>query len=100
MAPSLLDPSPTGFNILNTNPMQTHLKDDIFKPKNQVYVRIIPYFGLIHSLYNIHEPKGFKSAAKNPGWKATMDDEIQALWHNNIWNLVPQPTHNNVVGYK
>jgi hypothetical protein len=55
MAPSLLDPSPTGFNILNTDPMQTHVKDDVFKPKNQVYVRIIPYFGLIHSLYTIYD---------------------------------------------
>jgi hypothetical protein len=59
MAPSLLDPSPTGFNILNTDPMQTHVKDGVFKPKNQVYVRIISYFGLIHSLYTIYELKGF-----------------------------------------
>jgi hypothetical protein len=30
----------------------------------------------------MREPKGFKSAAKHPGWIAAMDAEIQALHHN------------------
>jgi hypothetical protein len=29
-----------------------------------------------------------------------MDDEIQALQQNQTWDLVPWPTHKNVVGSK
>ena len=48
----------------------------------------------------MRDPKGFKSATKHLGWTTTMDDEIQALQQNQTWDLVPWPTHKNVVGSK
>uniref|UniRef100_A0A2N9HRT6 Uncharacterized protein n=1 Tax=Fagus sylvatica TaxID=28930 RepID=A0A2N9HRT6_FAGSY len=46
------------------------------------------------------EPKGFKSAAKNPAWLAAMDEEVQALQQNCTWVLVPRLANTNIVGSK
>lgn len=48
----------------------------------------------------MREPKGFKSAAKHPGWIATIDEEIQALQKNHTWDLVLRPSNKNFVGSK
>jgi hypothetical protein len=39
-------------------------------------------FGLLPAFLTSIEPKGFKSAAKNPSWLAAMDEEVQTLQNN------------------
>ncbi|XP_041011359.1 uncharacterized mitochondrial protein AtMg00820-like [Juglans microcarpa x Juglans regia] len=54
--------------------------------------------GLSHALLTTSKPRGFKSAAKNPAWLTTMDEEVKALRDNCTWDLVPQPPKTNIVG--
>ncbi|GJU78698.1 retrovirus-related pol polyprotein from transposon RE1 [Tanacetum coccineum] len=52
------------------------------------------------ALYASKEPKGFKTAARDPKWFAAMCDEMNALKLNATWDLVHRPTNSNVVGSK
>ncbi|KAG6784758.1 hypothetical protein POTOM_010464 [Populus tomentosa] len=56
--------------------------------------------GPFHYPITMRDPKGFKSATTHPGWTTAMDDEIRALQQNQTCDLVPRPTHKNVVGSK
>ncbi|KAJ4976538.1 hypothetical protein NE237_001644 [Protea cynaroides] len=44
------------------------------------------------------EPKSVKEALADPGWKSAMDLEMQALYKNNTWTLVPKDDTMNIVG--
>lgn len=81
-APSpAINPGPAP--ILGTHPMQTRAKSGIFKPSTRAFhTCLAPNSNLIKSLLTMREPKGFKTAAKHPGWIAAMDEELQALHHN------------------
>ncbi|RWR81869.1 Reverse transcriptase, RNA-dependent DNA polymerase [Cinnamomum micranthum f. kanehirae] len=46
------------------------------------------------------EPTSFTQASKDPNWRATMDDEFNALIRNGTWSLVPHSSHMNLVGCK
>ena len=48
----------------------------------------------------LHEPSSYTEAKTFHHWRATMDDEYQALQWNNTWTLVPPSPHHNVVGCK
>ncbi|KAA8518670.1 hypothetical protein F0562_016144 [Nyssa sinensis] len=52
--------------LLGTYLMQTRAKSGIFKPNHSSYLSHVPNSGLLHSLFTIREPKGFKSTAKHP----------------------------------
>jgi len=54
--------------------------------------------GLLHALLTTYEPRGFKTAAKNPAWLAAMDEELNALYENCTWDLIPRPPKMNIVG--
>jgi len=71
------------------HPMVTRAKDGIYKPC--LFVDITTYWPsfLLHALLTTFEPKGFKSAAKHPGWLAAMNDELTTLHCNKTWELVP-----------
>ncbi|GJZ53893.1 retrovirus-related pol polyprotein from transposon RE1 [Tanacetum coccineum] len=56
-----------------------------------------PASALHQALFTTKEPKGFKSAAKDPKWFAAMCDEMKALKLNATWELVPRPTKSNIV---
>ncbi|XP_068662876.1 uncharacterized mitochondrial protein AtMg00820-like [Aristolochia californica] len=45
-------------------------------------------------------PESYQEALKHPGWKAAMDDEMQALYENQTWALVPLPSEKKPVGCK
>jgi len=62
--------------------MQTQAQVGFFKPKHQTHVCTILDSSLFHYQLTTHDPKGFKSATKRPGWTTTMNDEIQALQQN------------------
>ena len=57
-----------------------------------------PSLALHVSSTSLTEPKTLKSALKQP--KATKQEEIDALQHNNTWNLVPRPPNTNIIGSK
>ncbi|RVX03952.1 putative mitochondrial protein [Vitis vinifera] len=62
--------------------MLTRAKVDIFKTRHSAHLGLVGSSGLIFALLASTKPKGFKSAAKNPIWLTTMDEEVQALQNN------------------
>ncbi|XP_068655805.1 uncharacterized protein [Aristolochia californica] len=44
--------------------------------------------------------ESYKEALKQPGWKAAMDEEMQALYENQTWALVPLLSDKKPVGWK
>ena len=107
------DPSPAAFMPTKLPPaalvatismgsyhMLTRAKAGIFKTCHPANLAALGSFGLLSALLASIEPKGFKSAAKNPAWLAAMDEEIQALQTNRTWILVPRPANTNIVGSK
>lgn len=44
------------------------------------------------------EPKTIDQALKLPHWYAAMKEEVDALYQNQTWTLVPRTTDMNVVG--
>lgn len=46
------------------------------------------------------EPSSYTDASRHPSWKATMDDEIAALYRNGTWRLVPPRPGLNIIDNK
>lgn len=45
-------------------------------------------------------PHSVKSALSHTGWRAAMQEEMDALHHNNTWQLVPRDRTMHVIGFK
>lgn len=75
----------------STHAMVNRSKDGITKP-NPKYLYTAETLPV--------EPKIVKSALRHPGWVSAMQDELDALHHNNTWDLVPRPSNTNVVECK
>ncbi|GKB35432.1 retrovirus-related pol polyprotein from transposon TNT 1-94 [Tanacetum coccineum] len=82
------------------HPMVTRSKDGIFMRRHFADLSHVSASALHQALFTTKEPKGFKSAAKDPKWFAAMCDEMKALKLNATWDLVPRPTKSNIVGSK
>ncbi|XP_023763022.1 uncharacterized mitochondrial protein AtMg00820-like [Lactuca sativa] len=80
--------------------MHTHSKSIIFRPKHRADISITTTCRLHNALFSAKEPRGFKTASKDPSWSQTMHDELRALHEQNTWDLVPRPSSSNVVGSK
>lgn len=80
--------------------MVTRSKVGIFKTKPVADLSQLSLQGLHRALFAAKEPKGFKSAAKNPKWLSAMHYEMNALRKNDTYELVPRPKNSNVVGSK
>uniref|UniRef100_A0A2N9I5H9 Integrase catalytic domain-containing protein n=1 Tax=Fagus sylvatica TaxID=28930 RepID=A0A2N9I5H9_FAGSY len=93
-------PAPVAATPMPSHPMLTRAKAGIFKTRHPANLALLGSSGLLSALLASTEPKGFKSAAKNPAWLAAMDEEIQALQTNRTWILVPRPANTNIVGSK
>uniref|UniRef100_A0A6N2KNP9 Integrase catalytic domain-containing protein n=1 Tax=Salix viminalis TaxID=40686 RepID=A0A6N2KNP9_SALVM len=91
-------PSTTIQPSTSTHPMVTRARDGIVKRRiiHSLCAFTAPSWFQVHLA--VKEPRGFKSAVKNPAWLLAMDAEIAALQHNNTWRLVPRPADHNVVG--
>lgn len=59
--------------------MVTIAKAGFFKPCLIIDLYMVSSLPLYHALFATKEPKGFKSAIKDPKWFATMCDEMHAL---------------------
>jgi len=101
LTPTEPNPSlPVAVSYMSSHLMLTRAKAGIFKTQHPVNLAFLGSSGLLSALLASVEPKGFKSAAKNPSWVTAMDEEVQALQNNHTWNLVPQPANTNIVGSK
>nr|GEV16216.1 putative zinc finger, CCHC-type [Tanacetum cinerariifolium] len=80
--------------------MVTRSKDGIFMRRHFADLSHVSASALHQDLFTTKEPKGFKSAAKDLKWFATMCDEMKALKLNATWDLVPRPTKSNIVKSK
>ncbi|CAH9079365.1 unnamed protein product, partial [Cuscuta epithymum] len=47
-----------------------------------------------------HEPRSFKEAMTDNGWRSAMQNEIQALENNHTWDMVPLPHDKKALGCK
>ncbi|EOY21703.1 Uncharacterized protein TCM_013805 [Theobroma cacao] len=52
------------------------------------------------SLLAISEPDSYQAAAESKEWKATMQEEINAINHNNTWTIVDRPQKQHVIEVK
>ncbi|KAH9658467.1 CCHC-type domain-containing protein [Citrus sinensis] len=46
------------------------------------------------------EPKSFADAENDDSWIMTMQEELNQFERNNVWELVPNPEHQSIIGTK
>jgi hypothetical protein len=46
------------------------------------------------------EPKFSEEVSKNESWNKAMDEELDQIYKNDTWELVPRPKNKNVIGTK
>ncbi|XXG45770.1 hypothetical protein AAC387_Pa02g0759 [Persea americana] len=90
-SPELTTELPTPAPVAASHPMLTRAKAGIFKPRHPANLALSGSSGLLSALLTFTEPKGFKSAAKNPAWLTAKDEEVQALQTNQSVNTAPTP---------
>ncbi|XP_070682893.1 uncharacterized mitochondrial protein AtMg00820-like [Malus domestica] len=78
---------------VSLHPMQTRSKSGIIKKKT--FASFISI-----SENSIGEPTSFKAASRVAEWQATMQDEIDALHTQHIWDSAPLPPDKNLIGCK
>lgn len=65
------------------------------------YSNITPYKSYLSTFSSsISEPSSFDQASKNSNWILAMDQEIQALTHNHIWEVIDLPPGKLLIGCK
>lgn len=73
----------SAFTVISPNPAYFPL--DSFS-----YSFLSTHNQIINDFINaIKEPRSYLQAVKHPGWKSTMDLELQALESNSTWEVVP-----------
>jgi hypothetical protein len=83
--------------------MQTHSKNNIFKPKNLPKGLVqyhLPKALIATTCTDDVEPTSYSSAAQHPAWLAAMNTKFDALLSNGTWTLVPPTANTNIVGWK
>ncbi|WJX78107.1 hypothetical protein P8452_61361 [Trifolium repens] len=51
-------------------------------------------------LISMIEPKNVDEALTDDGWIVAMQEELNQFQRNDVWDLVPRPTHKNIIGTK
>ncbi|WJX61599.1 hypothetical protein P8452_46671 [Trifolium repens] len=51
-------------------------------------------------LISMIEPKNVDETLTDDGWIVAMQDELNQFQRNDVWDLVPRPTHKNIIGTK
>uniref|UniRef100_A0A2N9EXT0 Uncharacterized protein n=1 Tax=Fagus sylvatica TaxID=28930 RepID=A0A2N9EXT0_FAGSY len=103
LSPEISDPVPSPSQIPSPHPplptpsqqphhsMTTRSRLGIIKPNPKYALAVV-------SPPTPAEPKTVKSALHDPGWRAAMNDEMQALHQNHTWVLVPRQADMNIIG--
>ncbi|GKU85932.1 hypothetical protein SLEP1_g531 [Rubroshorea leprosula] len=76
-----------------THPMVTRSQNNIFKPKTLFHATKSPLSLPV-------EPTCVTQALKDPNWRQAMSEELSALVHQGIWELVPSHPSQHVLGSK
>ncbi|KAM1945121.1 hypothetical protein ACFX13_000141 [Malus domestica] len=76
--------------------MITRSKDGICKSKPQAYAATKHHFPVDLD----YVPNTYLQASKHAHWRATMEDEYNALISTGTWSLVPSHPSQNIVGCK
>ncbi|XP_074303257.1 uncharacterized protein LOC141637704 [Silene latifolia] len=58
------------------------------------------YVASLNTVFNTMEPSTYKQASTGSNWVASMHQELQALEHNQTWDLVLLPTGHKAIGSK
>jgi hypothetical protein len=104
-----LSPSPSNSALLESDTQLVHSPFDpplshtmvtrshrgILKPNPKYALTSLKSFTTIP-----REPSNFRSALAHPGWKAAMEEELEALHRNHTWELVPRTKAMHVIGSK
>jgi hypothetical protein len=72
--------------------MITRARAGVFKPH--------PKYALVASSTVSAIPQSICAALKEPEWHAAMQEEFDALQHNQTWQLVPRPRDARVISDK
>nr|GFD14697.1 hypothetical protein [Tanacetum cinerariifolium] len=56
--------------------------------------------GDLQSLVQIRKPSSVAKALEDPNWVAAMQEEMQQLYHQQVWKLVPLPAGKTAIGTK
>lgn len=75
--------------------MRTRLKDNIVCTK-EYKDGTVRYTPSKHAFITTVEPTDHLEAMENADWKDAMDIEYTALIKNNIWQLIPTPSHSKI----
>ena len=51
-----------------------------------------------YAYVSILEPKSVESALEDSSWIMAMQEELSQFERNQVWELVPKPTHQAVIG--
>jgi histone deacetylase 1/2 len=78
----------------------TRLQSGISQPKQITDGRVRYDHVRFANFSSSGEPTSIGEALADPKWKAAMDEEYQALQHNNTWHLVPAGVGKNVIDCK
>ncbi|GJV27675.1 retrovirus-related pol polyprotein from transposon TNT 1-94 [Tanacetum coccineum] len=100
LATHIAPDQPTTGSSTSSHPMTTRSKAGIFKHKHHADLASLTTHPLHVALLSTTEPRGFKTAAKDPKWMEAMNEEFQALQQNQTWVLVPRPGSANIIGSK
>lgn len=46
-----------------------------------------------------HVPQIYRMAVKSKEWRDAMSEEIDAMYHNQTWSIVPLPPDKTSIGY-
>ena len=58
----------------------------------------LSYFAFVSTLSSVSTPKSTSEALSHPGWKQAMAEEMDALYSNDMWELVALPPGKSPVG--
>jgi hypothetical protein len=67
----------------------------VFKPD-----LVLLHFCQHYSFVSFHEPKCVDEALDDPDWVISMQEELNNLTRNEVWELVERPKNHNVIGTK
>ena len=56
------------------------------------------HYAFMMKVTSVREPETLSKAVKDPRWVAAMNEEMEALCKNEIWDLIPHTPHKKVIG--
>lgn len=74
----------------------------LFSHNNHIAPDVLIHAGqtLVRNVFHDSEPTLYEEATINPTWQSTITQELEALYANYTWDLVPLPVGKKAIGYK